>query len=286
MKGATDAFLKTIATSHAANAMEAERWEVTVNPSKVSLTGPILISNLKLARYTARVVDDDRTTGFVYRWSTTGRVGRLHTADGRQSAPFVTPDPFVTYEPDASVEGTDDIIVEAILGGNVIGTETIEVTTYRGQIWLLPENISLSAGESAGFEVRVEDDVKDGGDLSYHWSTTGEFGTLRGGLNGFETPDPTNRYTARSEAEGSDAVTVEVFSTLAGEKRSLGTAKATVHVEKQKRIFEGRWGGRDPVVRFGQRGRIAGLVRSRRSGQAHLRGPGRIVGDVRDPRAG
>lgn len=230
-----------VVTAHALASHSAEQWDVTVSGSKVSLIpGRAAISDRAIQPLEAKVLDagDGPSPTFVYRWSTTGTVGKLCASQPRgcHTDPFSTVSPLVSYAPEPGMEGSDAVRVEVMMTvegrEQVLGEATAMIDVSRGEVLLSPRVISIKAGESVTHTASITPELNDGGTLSYYWATTGQFGTLERGLNGFETHVKQMTYTARSNAQGNDVVTVEVFSSKDGTKRSLGKGRADVNVGK------------------------------------------------------
>ena len=182
-----------------------------------------------------------------YRWSTTGKHGLLNDTRGHKGTSFTSSDDGVNYTPNLKSFGTDTITVEVLLieGNNrkSLGTTSAEITVDDGKtkVTLVPRLASLLKGESVRLNTTLRDAPTDGGTLSYRFSTTGKFGGFTGGLNHFETSSSGATYQSRSDAEGSDTVTVEVFYTKDNVRRRLGSASATVKTEKRKTVLQGSW---------------------------------------------
>jgi hypothetical protein len=227
-----------IVLTHASASLGAEVWDITVTGSKVSLIpAQVSMSRLDIRTFEARVqATGDPTPTLRYRWSTTGRVGKICSANpwGCNTA-FESSRAFVSYAPDVLKVGTDEIRVEVyvLVDGReqVVGEASATVTVQAGKVSLQPQVASLQPGATTTFTASVDDELQDGGTLTYLWSTTGTYGTLTRSLNGFETSQNTVTYTARSGVRGTDIVTVEVFSTKDGTRRSLARAAGLAWVE-------------------------------------------------------
>ncbi|MBL8988823.1 MAG: Ig-like domain-containing protein [Gemmatimonadetes bacterium] len=231
-----------------AGSFQVESWDVQVNPSKVKIPeGDVTIglSDLQLLHVT--VLDASSagsgTPTFEYQWTTTGQFGKLTASGTAPTNQLVTRTDVVTYRPNLSSFGTDRVIVEAFVVGagprQSIGADTVTVEVVRGEILLVPRRVSLKDGERHTFTTRVEDARLIGGVLSYRWSTSGKFGGFSSLQNGFETATDQATWVARSSTDGSDQITVEVFSTQNAVRTFLGRATATVKVEKRRSIVFG-----------------------------------------------
>lgn len=243
--GSTDAAAVTL---QIAGSFQVEAWDIQVNSSKVKIPeGDVKIGLSDLQLFHVNVLDASSagsgTPTFEYQWTTTGQFGKLTASGIQPTTQLVTRDKVVTYRPNLNNFGTDRVIVEAFVVGSgprvSIGADTVTVEVVRGEILLVPRKVSLKDGERHSFTARVEDARLIGGVLSYRWSTTGKFGGFSSLQNGFEGPNDQATWVARSSSEGTDQITVEVFSTQNTVRTLLGRATATVKVEKRKSIFFG-----------------------------------------------
>lgn len=226
--------------SDVGTSLQSESWEVTATGARVILVPEFArISQLEIKLFEARVVEafDGPSPVFHYRWSTTGKHGKICSATAFNGGPgcgtsFTSSREEVSYAPDAVTEGTDEIRVEVyiVVAGEerAIGEATASVTVYGTTVSIEPGGAAIYGGESATFQAVLDIPPPDGG-LSYRWTSPESFGTLSpasGSLSG----DATVTYTARSGVEGTDQVTVEVFD---AQNRSLGSASASVSVLKR-----------------------------------------------------
>lgn len=269
--GAADLLLaavdESLVITHAANSRAAERWEVVTNRSKVKLSGPVSVpwqGDPFYPKYKAVVVD---ATGgpapqFLYRWSWSGDPEGLlcvtptecHRSSTITHVTISVVDlNEVTYVPGLGFEGTVAIRAEVLThpDGEVVGADSIQVEVWKGKAYMVPRKISLSEGESQTFEVRLDglDGIAEE-TLRYAWSTAGRFGNLSNrffdGANNFDLDHANGgnqaRYTVRSDAEGTDVITVDVYTQNPdGRRWQIGTVQATVKVERRKTILAGGW---------------------------------------------
>jgi hypothetical protein len=225
-----------------------DTWTVDVDGARFWLdpkTAYITKNELKL--FKLRTEAGPNPPPLEYRWSTTGKHGLLNDTRGHKGTSFTSSDDGVNYTPNLSSFGTDTITVEVLLieGSNrkSLGTTSADITVDDGstKVTLVPRLASLLKGESVQLNTTLRDAPSDGGTLSYRFSTTGKYGGFTGGLNHFETSSSGTTYQSRSDTEGSDTVTVEVFYTKDNVRRRLGSASATVKTEKRKTVLRGNW---------------------------------------------
>lgn len=242
---------------HSASAQDAVTWDVNVAEAQVRLNPPTaLIPNVDLALFHATVLD--ATDGgpapvFRYRWSTTGTVGQIcaQFAGCSTSIPASSRD-VVSYFPDASKEGTDEVqvVVYYVENGqeHVIGEATAQVTTYAPKVEIAPQQSSIDYDEQVQLTATVDARLQDGGVLRYRWATAGSLGSFLFGETDTETDNNFITYTATQHVEGTETVTVTVTSTKNGVTRTLGSATATILVEhEQPTVIFGSWTTQGPV---------------------------------------
>lgn len=242
-----------------ADARRAEAWEVTVNAATISLSPEVLhISPDESPNITVFVHEATGGTSpqFLYRWSTTGQAGKLCGQDTNQGGNycgtlFDTPRDIVAYAPHGLVGGTDQVKVEVWLKeGNVyhvVGEATMSVTVHLPEVRILPANQSILPGNWATYTAQVDEGLEDGGTLSYRWTTPGAYGAFAGGATDLEVPQVSMAYHARNGVEGTDPITLTVYSTKDGVKRTVGSAQGTAEVTQTPTIVMGTWLVGEPV---------------------------------------
>ena len=231
--------LVAVAT-HAANSFDAEVWDITVTPSKVALFPPDVATGQFDTPILKAIVLDATGGGpapvFAYEWSTTGNFGTLcRSVPAQCGAQFVSSSDVVSYKPDVTKTGTDQVTVKVSFMQNgvkhEVGEATGSVTVRAGKVSLDPTPVTLFTGETQTLTATFNPNLNNGGTVSYRWSTTGKYGILESGLNGFETNSNNVRYNARGSEEGIETVEVEVISTKDGVRTSLGKAPAAIEVK-------------------------------------------------------
>jgi len=143
---------------HIGQAKGVEQWDVTVGGATVTLTPPApIIFTHESPNIQAFVHEATGGTGapFVYRWTTTGTVGRLCGQNTDRGASycgptFDTPKDIVAYAPQGLREGTDQIKVEVLLpeGGTLhaVGEATITIRVNAPKVYISPVNQSILPG--------------------------------------------------------------------------------------------------------------------------------------------
>lgn len=250
VSGLADSFLTifdtTVQAGQILSSARAESWTVTVNRSKVVLR-PILadIAKGEKATFTATVPEaSDGNQLITYKWSTTGAHGTLRDSRGHSGASFDSSVNAVEYTASMTSFGEDTVTVEAILnrgagmGDTSLGTATSKVIVRDLKPTITPRRTSLGRGDIEIFHARIPEQLTQEGDvLSYIWTTTGQFGGFRSGLNGVEIEEDVVAWLCHSGEEGSDTVAVQVFATREGVKMPLGTASAEILVEQGRKTI-------------------------------------------------
>ena len=136
-------------------------------------------------------------------------------------------------------------IIDAVLSGGDVLIQGYDAATsepvvdfvVRAEntpVSITPEDASVWNGKADGLELtaKIDDNIQD--PLIYHWTCTGNFGTLRSNVedgNDLVT-NSTVRYIPTAGQNGTDTVTVEVL--LAGPRTPIGTAHTTVKTQPLK----------------------------------------------------
>lgn len=239
--------------AHASQAHEVEQWDVTVGGAVVTLSPPApIIFTHESPNIQAYVQEATGGTGppFVYRWSTTGSVGKLCGQQTSQGASycgtaFDTPRDIVAYAPHGLLEGTDQIKVEVLLPENgilhAVGEATITIKVNAPKVYLSPLHQSVLPGQTVTFTGSVDAQLLDGGTVTYRWRTPGAFGNFGTGILDLESTQASVGYVANPTNLGTDAITLEVYSTLGGVRRLLGAVSGSVEVSRQPTIVQGGW---------------------------------------------
>ena len=233
------------------DASQVVTWDVTATGAHTSVTPPNpRINQLDIQAFKATVTE---TTGgpapeFVYRWSTSGNFGEFCAADATPACGKVieTPRDQAFYTPDPIKEGTDQIRVEVFIKQPAvriaIGDATTQITTVATKVSIDPAEPTVPSGGSTTLTARLDTPPQDPGVLSYRWSTVGTYGAfVPASLNGQESSQSSMQYKAKAAVSGSELVSVEVFSTRDGTKRSVGRASATVKVDNKPTVVQGRY---------------------------------------------
>jgi len=245
---------------HTSESKEAEQWDVTVGGATVTLTPPApIIFTHESPNIQAFVQEATGGTGapFVYRWTTTGTVGKLCGQDTDRGASycgptFDTPKDIVAYAPHGLLEGTDQIKVEVLLleGGTLhaVGEATITIRVNAPKVYLSPVNQSVLPGQTATFTGSVDAQLLDGGVVTYRWRTPGAYGNFGTGITDLESTQASVGYVANPTDLGTDPITLEVYSTLNGTRRLLGSVAGSVEVSRRPTIVLGTWTIAAPVA--------------------------------------
>ena len=226
------------------DASQVVTWDVTASPANIALN-PIQsrISQLDVQELKAEVLEANGGPApqFFYRWSTPGNFGELCAAQATPSCGKVleTPSEKATYAPTGVTEGTDPVRVEVFVveqGNKIpIGEASAQVTRFNTTVTvtIAPGQTTLRGGEQQTFTVQVPSSAVGSATLSYRWTTSGDFGSLTGGLKTVTTTTPQIVYTAaRLHTMGEDNMAVEVLATKNGQTTSLGTDHAQVRIDR------------------------------------------------------
>lgn len=230
----------------AGSARMAEQWDVDVSSAQVRLNPPsTTISHLDITTLSAVVLDATGgalTPTFDYRWSTTGRFGTIcaaRTDHGTNycGSSFTSSLDVVSFAPDVLREGTDSVTVEVYVREqgalHYLGRASASVTTWKPKVSVTPQQVTVTPGGNTTFTASLDRQLQDGGVLSYRWTTPGRFGNFGSSGTSVENPAASITYSA-GNTEGTDAVTVDVFSTLKGVKRLVGSAGGQVEVKRNR----------------------------------------------------
>ncbi len=235
---------------HVALSSRADSWDITVNGSKAKLTPPAAhIMADETASFHASLPDVTGGTDqpvLAYHWKCAGTAGRLK--DGMHTGTeFDSSSADVTFEATGNRAGTDTITVEIFerKGGQSVSqgtaTSTVGVKDRSKAPVVLPRKVSVFPSDTQTFTAQVDYQAAGGANITYVWSTSGNYGLFKGGVKQMETQSRTVDYQALISVEGTDTVRCEAFLTKDGKRESLGASTATAIVEKRRSIVMGRF---------------------------------------------
>jgi len=227
----------------------AKIFEVEVTKSKVVLSPQHAdIGKYDLATFSATVpsANGDNMPGLTYKWTTTGKHGSLRDANFHSGTSFESSANIVSYAPNLSSFGEDDVTVEAFEIKNnqrqSIGTATVKVMVRDLKPEMFPRKCSLRPGMPGGtqtFTVTVDQTLQDGGTLNYEWSVDKGLGQFEFNTDHFSSGNPQHYFSVWSESEGVETVRCKVTSTKDGVISNLGSATAEVKIENRRSIIFG-----------------------------------------------
>ncbi len=250
-----DSYTQAYAFDHASI---ADTWNITVTPSKVSISPQIGdIGKGEEIKFKAAVPSLTGTNSpeVEYRWGTSGEHGEVTdknyytggstTHTGIQ---ITTNSDVIDFVSDGSNIGEDSVYVEVYVkdgsARNLVGRASVPITIRDIKPSISPKLISMWPPDIQKFRAKVPESlVKDGDQMSYIWSTTGNNGKFVTGGSSYESElDIASWMVLNYAQDGTDEVSVEVMRNRDGKTVSLGIAKANILIDKDRRVLQGSWG--------------------------------------------
>ena len=233
----------SVQVAHLAASSRAVQFDVTVNRSQVNLTPERTeVTYGETATFTASVpsATGDNAPGLTYEWSIPGTFGVLSDSAGHSGTSFESSRSVVTYRPNAPATGEETLSVKAyeIVGQErrFIGEATALVRVRQARVEITPRRTALGRGDVEIFHAIVPEELGAAADsLTYIWTTSGQYGGFRSGVNNFETDEDVQPWLVTTFEEGTDTVTVEAFGDVEGQRISLGSATAEILVEQGRK---------------------------------------------------
>ncbi|MCE7056549.1 hypothetical protein LZF95_17835 [Algoriphagus sp. AGSA1] len=182
-----------------------EQWEVKAVASQVKLLPKeAAITNASQQKLTASTVDIDESQkrDLKFKWSTEGKYGYLIETSSNRGSSIETNDPEIFYNASTSSSNLSDdenletIVVEAFLGDNLIGSDTMTVNVKKSLYEIKPDGITLTGKEEGSNPTNVRLHIEPAGDsgsplgsnpdsdYKIVWTTPGSHGGLMEGSNG------------------------------------------------------------------------------------------------------
>jgi hypothetical protein len=235
---------------HIARSNEADRWQVDVLGSKVTLSPTsaqlVVGQGSGSVNFTATVAEPAPPGQFYkYVWKNTASVGFI-TASGKPPAPEIeTTQNVVAYSRNGTDTGSDSITVEVYAedGQNesLVGGAQGKVTVIGSDPRLEPSVVSVHPGGSyGGFHVTWPTGVlRPAEPLQYLWSCAQAHGTVAHPALGVKGTDDTAAYTADGDVSTpqTETLTVQVYGARDGVQTLLGTASAEIRIEDKLTVL-------------------------------------------------
>lgn len=249
-----------------------EQWEVKAVASQVKLLPKeATITNASQQKLTASTVDIDESQkkDLRFKWSTEGKFGYLIETPSNRGPSIETNDPEIFYNASTSSSNLSDdenletIVVEAFLGDNLIGSDTMTVNVKKSLYEIKPDGITLTGKEESDSPNKVKLHIEPAGDrgsslgsnpnFEYKivWTTPGSHGGLMEGESG-QTMTTITTYgngsiwykaTDDQTKESVENVNARIYSKPKGatddEYRLFEDIKATVKInnDEKKKII-------------------------------------------------
>lgn len=182
-----------------------EEWEVKAVASQVKLLPKeATITNASQQKLTASTVDieESQKKDLRFKWSTEGKYGYLIETASNRGSVIETNDHEIFYNASTSSSNLSDdenletIIVEAFLGDNLIGSDTMTVNVKKSLYEIKPDGITLTGKEGGNSPNKVKLHIEPAGqngsplgsnpdsDYKIVWTTPGSHGGLMEGESG------------------------------------------------------------------------------------------------------
>ncbi|SDC92344.1 hypothetical protein SAMN04488104_100995 [Algoriphagus faecimaris] len=182
-----------------------EEWEVKAVASQVKLLPKeATITNASQQKLTASTVDIDESQkkDLRFKWSTEGKYGYLIETASNRGPSIETNDHEIFYNASTSSSNLSDdenletIVVEAFLGDNLIGSDTMTVNVKKSLYEIKPDGITLTGKEEGDNPNKVKLHIEPAGDngsplgsnpdsdYKIVWTTPGSHGGLMEGESG------------------------------------------------------------------------------------------------------
>lgn len=225
IKGAD--FSKMIGEISSSSAMEkfevkAVAHDITLSPKEASI---VTFSNQELTVNTKTQLGDGEA--FLYKWSTSGKYGKIRDNLGNNGTEFENGQKTITYRAETQSANLPDDAVEEIMvtayvkqGNNLtkIGETKAMITVKPARLEVKPKNVTLSGKEKQKVKLYVEwangDSFYKANDATFdykfEWTTDGQYGNFDGGMRSVTTSVPYLNYQALDEEVKSATERVKV----------------------------------------------------------------------------
>ncbi|MCC5930675.1 MAG: hypothetical protein JJU28_15630 [Cyclobacteriaceae bacterium] len=179
----------------------------------------------ELTAYTVTELSEGQT--FEYRWSTSGKYGKIKDKQGNEGSSITNEQKTVSYISEEissklPENASDRVMVEIYVkqgsSYSLIGKDTATINIKKQELVIAPGGVTLSGKEKQRLRLYVE--WADGSpfhdpafyDYRYEWSTPGRYGMLEGSLTSKNTTQPFIVYQALDEdvEEGEEKLLVEI----------------------------------------------------------------------------
>lgn len=271
-----DAMLQTVdwgrLVSDFNSSTSLEQWEVKAVASQVKLLPKeATITNASQQKLTASTVDIDESQkkDLRFKWSTEGKYGYLIETASNRGASIETNDHEIFYNASTSSSNLSDdenletIVVEAFLGDNLIGSDTMTVNVKKSLYEIKPDGITLTGKEDGNSLNKVKLHIEPAGqsgsplgsnpdsDYKIVWTTPGSHGGLMEGESGqtmttittYDNGSIWYKATDDQTKESVENINARIYSKPKGatddEYRLFEDLKATVKInnDEKKKII-------------------------------------------------
>ncbi len=172
-----DALLQTVdwgrLVSDFNSSTSLEQWEVKAVASQVKLLPKeATITNASQQKLTASTVDIDESQkkDLRFKWTTEGKYGYLIETASNRGSSIETNDHEIFYNASTSSSNLSDdenletIVVEAFLGDNLIGSDTMTVNVKKSLYEIKPDGITLTGKKEGSNPTQVKLHIEPAGD--------------------------------------------------------------------------------------------------------------------------
>ncbi len=216
-------------------------FDIQATASKVSIEPAVAeVQMQKFEVFKAHILDGEFPAEKVtYHFSTSGLHGHIFNTEFSDYTTYLaSKEDWVWYIADVGTKGQETVQVEIFVDEDgeqkSLGTATaqLEITdTFVGSI--TPFEPKVAPGTTNWFTAHI-DPMPEAGQLSYHWTCTGNFGYVVGLVpnvtNDFWDNSGTITYYANPDVVGTDTIQVEIYKEEDGNKYLLDKASTTVKV--------------------------------------------------------
>ncbi len=182
------------------NSRQLEDWTIKARSAKVTLSpkeATVRSRGNKSIEAEIKNLEEGGDTHPFFVWKTSGEFGYIQDTKGNKGDSFESSDSKVTYYSTTSSSDLPEennfeyIYVEAFLGSNSIGKDTVKLNLRKSVYEIKPNGVTLSGKEGNANSVklyleRTDGSVPDFSDKKVVWTTNGNYGKLKGN-GGFST---------------------------------------------------------------------------------------------------
>jgi hypothetical protein len=212
-----------------------EEWTIKARSAKVSLTPKeSTVRSRGSKAIEAKIINlEEGDTHPFFVWKSSGKFGYIQDTKGNKGESFESSDFKITYYSNTSASELPEennweyVYVEAFLGSQSIGKDTVKLNLRKSVYELKPDGITLTGkkgginnANSVGLYIeRTDGSAPDFSDKKVVWTTTGAHGRLngRGGTSTTITTYGTNSINYKCTDEDTKKATEKVYAKIYAE---------------------------------------------------------------------